>query len=145
MNNKMNMQTRLPLLRFGTVRSGAVYVLFVAWLAFSFNTILQHCCRALATGTVHGVQVATGAPAIAGGPVHSNDSHSDDNDPCPQLTSLDAIAPGVPLLPGSAHAVFVVARYVVSDVAATTFVPAFNFHPPPPPWRLYLSTQRLRI
>ena len=141
MSNKVNVQTPRPPLRIGTVRSGVVYVLFAAWLAFAFTTIVQHCCKTFTAGPAQLTHVA----AITDGSVSDHGSHEENSDHCPQLTSIDAMAPGQPLLPGSAYAVFVVASYTVSPSGTTSFVPSVNLHPPLPPWRLYLSTQRLRI
>jgi hypothetical protein len=139
MHNKIFAQPRR---RYGMVKPRVVYVLFVAWLAFSFTGVLEHCCRAMAAGHEHTTEVAAVAPA---GAISNYGRHGEDNDHCPQLTASAAIASAAPLLPGSADVMFVVASYRESELAATKSVATLNFHPPPSPWRLYLSTQRLRI
>lgn len=141
MSNKVKVQTRRPPLQIGTVRSGVVYVLFVAWLAFAFTAVVQHLCMPSTADPAHSTQIA----AITDGSVSDHGSHGENGDHCPELVPFDAIAPGQPMLPGSAYAVCIAASYALSDLAATKLAPSFNIHPPPTPLRLFLSTQRLRI
>ena len=143
-NNEISVQIRHSLLRLGTVRSSVVYILLAAWLSFSVTGIIQHCCRALASGPEHTTQGTTVAGGTADGPVNGQGGHGDDGH-CPQLTSIDAIAPAELLLPDSPYAHVVVASYIESDLATISFTPSATLLPPLPPWRLYLSTQRLRI
>lgn len=145
MSNKISVQTHRPLLRFGTLRSGIAYTLVVAWLAFSIAGSLQHCCRALAASPANVTQLAGVVPGMAGEPVNSNASQDDDDDHCPQLTSIDAVVPVALLLPDAPSVYAIVASYINTELATPGYFPSTYPYPPLPPWRLYLSTQRLRI
>jgi hypothetical protein len=144
-NTKKNAQGRVPTGRIGFARLGMVYVLAVVLLGFAMAGSLQHCCRALAGGLGEAIQLADVTPRLAGEPVYNHDGQGDDNDQCPQLTSVDAVAPVELLLPGSPSVYAVVASYITTKLATLGSVPSTNTYPPLPPWRLYLSTQRLRI
>jgi hypothetical protein len=131
-------------------------VLVLAWVAFWFNTGLFPCCEAVAAAFGdHSGDVSQSAsaapPAHHLDEKHSECPHHSPDSPCGHtLDAVPAIAEVYAGLPTDrvhpewfAIDVFVVAG--LTAVNRSTNLAPREHHRPPPPFRLYLHTQRLLI
>ena len=136
-------------------RRSARLVLVAAWVAFWLNTALFPCCEALAAALVgHSdipSQLAIGkGPPHDSGETHAAHVHHNQSIPCKtNVKSVSAISGTYALMPADHfHPVLLLSEgFVVADLRPldhSAIRAPRNYHPPPP-FRLYLQTQRLLI
>ena len=130
-------------------------VLVLGWGVFWLNTAFFPCCQAFAAAIGHPSDSVSKSPSAAQLTQHSDDTHPTGADrsplpPCHDILNSQAAMEGVSagLTTDRTHQ-----QWFAIDVTVAARLPAVNdpvilarsrYHPPPP-FRLYLHTQRLLI
>ena len=144
-------ETGPPLARRRSVRVAFV----LAWLVFWLNTALFPCCEVLAAVFGDRSDDVSQSASDAQSSDHSDETHSQHSHHSPDSPCNDTFNAG-PAINGVCAGLptdrvlewFAIDVPVAAGLTAVSFsanLAPRDYHPPPPPLRLYLQTQRLLI